>query len=598
MTSCRFENRLTGQARVLSGFRTRITASRPEELTRAFERIEAERANGAWIALLLDYELGEWLEPSLAVSARHDIPGQRPRLTALVFEAMHLESPWNASHTDHACITTITPEITKSQYIERIEKIHQWIEQGDVYQVNATFALQVSTVGEPEALYRKIADQHPVSFAAYIEDQSQTVLSFSPELFLQRCGQTLTTRPMKGTAPRSSDPDTDRQIGLELQNSEKNRAENLMIVDLLRNDLGRVANPGTVRAEPLFSLEKYPSVWTMTSTVQAKIPTNTSLQNILTALFPCGSVTGAPKIKAMQRIQQTESSARGLYCGSIGWLAPDGDFCLNVAIRTLILDENGHGQYHVGGGIVHDSDAEDEWQECFWKARILTQAQPSLIETMHADNRGNIALLALHLDRLESSAKALNFQLPEHKYIVEALSTKISTSLSQINEQSDLRIRLLLNAAGTLNIETAPLPVLQGIPKVAIAPELLDSQHPLLQHKTTFRPWYAQTTKWLTTHPDYFDLIYFNEQGELCEGSRSNIYIKKNGQWITPVLSSGLLGGVYRTHLMNTQQIKEGTLTRADLIHPTAEIRLSNGLRGWFDVKFEPTSLLPGNLLP
>ena len=598
MKSCRFENRLTGQARVLRGLRARITASHPDELNLAFARIEHARASGAWVALLLDYELGEWLEPALAAGARHDTPGQQPRLTALVFDSMHLEAPWDAQHTDHACIATVTPEISKAQYIERIDKIHQWIEQGDVYQINATFALRVSTVGESEALYRKIANQHPVSFAAYIEDESRTVLSFSPELFLERCGQTLTTRPMKGTAPRSLDPETDRQTGLALQSSEKNQAENLMIVDLLRNDLGRVAKPGSVRAEPLFSLEQYPSVWTMTSTVQADIPADTSLQKILTALFPCGSVTGAPKIKAMQRIQQTETSPRGLYCGSIGWLAPDGDFCLNVAIRTLVLNSDGQGQYHVGGGIVHDSDAENEWQECFWKARVLTQDQPALIETMRADSSGNVELLALHLDRLEASAKSLGFQIPDRNYIQQQIENKISHSPTQTNARTDWRVRLLLSAAGSLTIETAPLPQLSGIPFVTIAPELLESKHPLLQHKTTFRPWYAQAATWLAAHPEYFDLIYLNEQDEICEGSRSNIYIKKNGEWVTPALSSGLLGGVYRRHLMNTRQIREGTLTRADLCNPSAEIRLSNGLRGWFDVKLQPVSFLPGHFLP
>ena len=237
--------------------------------------------------------------------------------------------------------------------------------------MNATFPLLVKTEGDPAQLYRQIATRHPVAHAAFIEDMDRTVLSFSPELFLQRSGNTLMTRPMKGTAPRSADPETDRKLGEALHASEKNRAENLMIVDLLRNDLGRLARPGSIRAEPLFSLEKYPSVWTMTSTVQAEIAPETSLEEILKALFPCGSVTGAPKIAAMKRIQETEPEPRGLYCGSLGWLAPNGDFSLNVAIRTLVLDDDGQGRYHVGGGIVYDSNPEQEWDECHWKARIL-----------------------------------------------------------------------------------------------------------------------------------------------------------------------------------------------------------------------------------
>ena len=600
MKHCRFENRVTGQAHVLSGLQERITAYSAEELQTAFARIERARLSGAWVALLLEYELGEWLEPALSstIPDYRDPAKKTPRLTALVFDTMHLETPWSADNTDQACIVSMLPGVSKSQYVDRIDKIHHWIAQGDVYQVNTTFPMQVQTIGNAETLYRKIAQKHPVAFAAFIEDESRTVLSFSPELFLQRTGQTLSTRPMKGTAPRASNPAEDERIGHALQSSEKNRAENLMIVDLLRNDLGRIAHPGTVRAQPLFSLEKYPSVWTLTSTIQAEIPDDTSLETILTALFPCGSVTGAPKISAMQRIQQTESSTRGLYCGSLGWLAPNGDFALNVAIRTLVIDPQGLGTYHVGGGIVHDSVAEEEWQECFWKARILSQDQPSLIETMRTDMLGNIELLDLHLDRLEASANALSFQLPLREKLRESITFEVKTALCHADKQAALRVRLLLDSTGSCNIETAPLPKLEGIPNIAAASLVLHSDHPLLQHKTTFRPWYAEATAWLTTHHTYFDLIFFNERGEICEGSRSNIYIKKNGQWVTPALSCGLLGGVYRRHLINQHGIKEGTLTRADLENPGAEIRLSNGLRGWFDVHYQPVSLLPGDFLP
>ncbi len=408
MTHCRFEDRLAGQARVLSGVRGRITARTAAELPAAFSAIQTAQDAGHWIALMLDYELGEWLEPSLQVTSRTSTPpastGAQPasqgaskatqqarsRLTALVFDSATIEKPWGSggiaeSETDSAvinsavtnaattpaAITSVAASLSQEDYFERIHKIKEWIAQGEVYQINSTFALNVSTQGSAQALYRQLAHQHPSAHAAFIEDEEQTVLSFSPELFLQRIGATLTTRPMKGTAPRSTDPLEDRQLGQRLQASEKDRAENLMIVDLLRNDLGRIALPGTVIAKPLFSLEAYPSVWTMTSTIQATIAAHTSLEQILRALFPCGSVTGAPKIAAMKGIQQTEAQSRGLYCGSLGWLAPNGDFSLNVAIRTLLLNQDGTGQYHVGGGIVNDSVAELEWNECHWKARIV-----------------------------------------------------------------------------------------------------------------------------------------------------------------------------------------------------------------------------------
>ena len=370
MNQCRFEDRLTQRARVLTQPCGRIVASSPKELPAAFAQIEQARRGGYWVALLLEYELGEWLEPALAKPSNPN-----PRLTALVFEQAHEEQPWSlgaeCTNDAQASILSVIPGIAKERYLARIAQIREWIAQGEVYQVNATFPLLVNTEGDPAQLYRQIATRHPVAHAAYIEDAGRTILSFSPELFLQRSGNILMTRPMKGTAPRSADPETDRKLGEALHASEKNRAENLMIVDLLRNDLGRLALPGTVRADPLFSLEKYPSVWTMTSTVQAEIASETSLAEILKALFPCGSVTGAPKIAAMQRIQETEAEPRGIYCGSLGWLAPNGDFSLNVAIRTLVLDEDGQGRYHVGGGIVYDSNPEQEWDECHWKARIL-----------------------------------------------------------------------------------------------------------------------------------------------------------------------------------------------------------------------------------
>ena len=406
MTLCRFEDRLAGEAKILSGLRQRITACSSAELPAAFAEIQTAQRAGHWIALMLDYELGEWFEPTLQPTARPaqaELPTPtgatqthlkpHSRLTALVFDSVTIQKPWGLNRvektetetetetktetkaesaaTTPASITSVTTSLAQADYFDRIHKIKEWIAQGEVYQINSTFALNITTQGSVQELYRRLANQHPSAHAAFIEDDEQTVLSFSPELFLQRHGTTLITRPMKGTAPRSNDPLEDQRLGQRLHASVKDRAENLMIVDLLRNDLGRIAIPGSVTAEPLFSLEAYPSVWTLTSTVQATIAADSSLEQILQALFPCGSITGAPKIAAMKRIQQTEPQPRGLYCGSLGWLAPSGDFSLNVAIRTLLLEQDGSGLYHVGGGIVHDSVAALEWDECHWKARIM-----------------------------------------------------------------------------------------------------------------------------------------------------------------------------------------------------------------------------------
>jgi len=371
MTLCRFEDRLAGTALAMYEPCGRIEARRAGDLPRAFAAIEDARRAGRWIALLLDYELGEWLEPAVAGGTPEY---GAPLLAALCFRRAAREAPWGPPDPGQAArVVAVAPRIAKAGYLRNVHAIRERIAAGDFYQVNYTFRQDVTVAGPLTALYRTIACQHPSAHAAYIEDAGRTVLSFSPELFLQRRGTRLATRPMKGTAPRHADPVLDGQSGHALQASTKDRAENLMIVDLLRNDLGRLARPGSVQVTSLFDLERYPSVWTLTSTVCADVP-DAPLPAVLQALFPCGSVTGAPKIAAMRCIRELESDRRGLYCGSVGWLAPDGDFALNVAIRTLVVGPDGRGVYGAGGGIVADSDPEQEWLECQWKSRILETA--------------------------------------------------------------------------------------------------------------------------------------------------------------------------------------------------------------------------------
>jgi len=383
---CRFEDRGTGRARVLSGLRERIAVDSAESLAPALARIAAAQADGYWVALLLDYELGEWLEPavmhpsasegsSLAETARGaDIP-RGPRLTALVFAHMHETEIRPGRPNADAEIVSVEPRVAKTDYVHAIEAVRRLIGNGDVYQINYTLPLDVRTRGTPEDVYARLAANQTASHSAFVNDLAdggRAVLSFSPELFVRRRGSRIESRPMKGTAPRSADAAEDQRLGQALLASEKNRAENVMIVDLIRNDLGRIAKPGSVKVDALFTLEQYPQVWTLTSTVSAELD-DTSLSGMLHALFPCGSITGAPKVAAMQHIRRLEPFPRGLYCGGLGWLAPDGDFDLSVTIRTLVLGADGRGVYGVGGGIVYDSDPLDEWEECLWKARVLTR---------------------------------------------------------------------------------------------------------------------------------------------------------------------------------------------------------------------------------
>jgi len=386
---CLFEDRPGGWSLRLDDFQARIAVHRRTDLPAAWRSIEDARRQGCWVALLLDYELGEWLEDGLhplPAPAGDEAPEPIPRLTALVYAQARehgrrdaprpadVGTPPSPAHppADPAPLLA-RPGCTRAGHARAVETIRAGIARGDYYQVNHTLPLWLDWPGslDPESVYRELIERHPVPHGACIRDGDRWILSLSPELFVARRGTRLSVRPMKGTAPRHADPVLDREAGQALSRSAKNRAENLMIVDLLRNDLGRIAAPGSVRVPALFDLERYPSVWTLTSLVQAEAPA-APLAEVLRALFPCGSVTGAPKIAAMRAIRALEARRRGIYCGSVGWLAPDGDFSLNVAIRTIEI-RGGRAEFGVGGGIVADSRADEEWQECLWKARILNR---------------------------------------------------------------------------------------------------------------------------------------------------------------------------------------------------------------------------------
>jgi len=370
---CWFDDRTSGTRIALDQLVERIGIDSPQKVEPAIRRICQAQEKGFWVALVIEYELAHWLEPALSGC---DHPHHGERLTAWVFRNARTQAIPQGTRPDPctARISHARSTLPKPDYIAMIDEIRELIANGEVYQINATFALEITAQGQPRDLYEQLAGQSTARYCAYIDDTTanRKILSFSPELFVRRQGNLLTTKPMKGTAPRfPQDREKDQDMARQLTSSIKDRAENLMIVDLLRNDLGRIARPGTVKVDPLFELEAYPTVWTMTSTISAELEESCSFLDILRALFPCGSVTGAPKIAAMKHIRRLETRPRGVYCGSIGWLAPGGDFSLNVAIRTLVLDNQSKGIYNVGGGIVHDSDPEREWQECFWKSRIL-----------------------------------------------------------------------------------------------------------------------------------------------------------------------------------------------------------------------------------
>jgi para-aminobenzoate synthetase/4-amino-4-deoxychorismate lyase len=376
---------------------------------------------------------------------------------------------------------------------------------------------------------------------------------------------------MKGTAPRSAPSE-------QLRNSEKDCAENVMIVDLLRNDLGRVADQGSVVVDRLFDIEEYPTLWQMVSEVSANVG-GRSFGEILRALFPCGSITGAPKIRAMQIAAELENKKRGIYTGALGWLAPDGDFRLNVAIRTLELGADGRGRLGVGSGIVADSQPEAEWQECLLKSRFLRDCDPGLllIETLRRED-GCYPHLAGHLERLRRSAAWLGFACDEAR-VVELLAEQPVAGT--------WRVRLTLAKNGRIDVQAFPLGAEPSGPRHAVlATTPIESGNPLRRHKTTDRGLYDEALKALDGDPQLFDVIFLNDRGEVAEGARSNVFVERDGVLLTPPLASGALPGVLRAALLANGQAREAVLYPADLADG---FWLGNALRGLVQVLLRST---------
>ncbi|HGT4388183.1 TPA: chorismate-binding protein [Neisseria meningitidis] len=501
---------------------------------------------------------------------------------------------WLARHSDGlpAGISTPQPSVSETDYLDRIRQIHEAIRRGDTYQINYTTRLHLQAYGNPVSLYRRLRQPVPYAVLSHLPDaegQSAWTLCFSPELFLKIGSDgTISTEPMKGTAPILGDGQDERRAA-ELQADPKNRAENVMIVDLLRNDLGKIAQTGTVCVPEPFKVSRFGSVWQMTSTIQAQALPHTSFADILRAAFPCGSITGAPKKMSMQIIESLEAEARGLYTGSIGYLNPcsgglgfEGTF--NVVIRTLSLtplsDGIYQGVYGVGSGIVIDSDPAAEYRECGWKARFLNELRPDfgIFETLRAEN-GRCTLLDRHLCRLKTSAQALNLPLPD------GCENQIKQYIADLPDGA-FRVKARLASDG-ISLSRAVLNRLTDKQRVIISPAVLPAQNYLRRFKTTHRALFDQA--WQTAETQgAFDSLFFNSDGILLEGGRSNVFVKHRGQWLTPSLDLDILNGIMRQAVLDepqkylqTNQVIETHITQKTL-QEAEEIRLSNALRGVF----------------
>lgn len=474
-----------------------------------------------------------------------------------------------------AWLGSLRPNVAQGDYDAAFDAVERYITDGDIYQANLTFRAEAQYAGNPLALYAALRARSAAGYGGAIWTGAQWFLSFSPELFFALKDGRVTTKPMKGTASRLADPAADAAVAKELREDPKQRAENLMIVDLLRNDLSRVAEPGSVTVPELFAIESYPTVHQMTSTVTGQLAEGLGAVDLIGAIFPCGSITGAPKIRAMEIIDEIESAPRGIYCGSIGRIDAGGDAAFNVAIRTFHLNTaEKRVSVGLGSGVVADSDGASEWAECLAKGRFAAVMRPDfdLIETMRFEPSSGIARLELHLDRMKESARALDFIFDRHE-----ARNRLHAATFHLADPA--KIRLLSSRGGALAIEVRALLAAVTAPwSVAITPLPVDPQDFRLSHKTSDRAFYDNAREASGRE----EVLFVNPDGYLTEGSITAIFVERDGKLMTPALSRGLLPSVLRRELIESGKAVEADLRPEDLADG---FLLGNSLRGLFPAK-------------
>lgn len=548
-----------------------ISADHNTEVVQALSDVQDAVKKGLYAAGYVSYEAAAAFDPIYQTCLK----GNMPIVWFALFEKPEIieqscRRPLNQYH-----IGGWKPNISRNEYNQGIAKIKSEIKKGNTYQVNYTIRLCSDFQGDDFAFFDHLSQAQKGDYSAYLNIGRYRILSASPELFFRLENNTLTVKPMKGTARRGLDSEEDQKQKQFLLSSEKNQAENLMIVDLLRNDLGRIAINGSVQVTKLFEIEKYPTVYQMTSTIKAEIPPGTNLADIFGALFPCGSITGAPKAATMKVIAELEKTAREVYCGAIGYLSPNGNAVFNVPIRTVLIDkELNIAQYGVGGGITWDSTSADEYEEILTKAALLNTEKEKfdLLETMLLE-KGVYNRLEGHLKRLRASADYFGYVYSEAD-ILRMLSEHAS-----LYPLKPRRVRLLLSKNGRVHIESADfLPTdKEGINSAILADKPIDRNNRLLYHKTTCRAIYE---KYKEGNGQAIEVLLWNENKEITEFTIGNIVIEIDGLKITPPVSSGLLPGVFREQLLAQGEIVERTVMLEDLAH-ASRIWMINSLRGW-----------------
>jgi para-aminobenzoate synthetase / 4-amino-4-deoxychorismate lyase len=544
-----------------------LCCTKIEDIKPVLVELEESLKQGLYAAGFISYEAGAAFDNAFPVRPLDDFP--------LVWFGLYDKAPEifkPQTEETFAISEDFTPEITDQEYHDAITQILDDIKQGNLYQTNFTFRLFAPKTNDPWRLFEALFVRHPMPYAAFINTGDSQIVSLSPEILLERKGNELFNSPMKGTIKRSSDPVKDGRNADFLKTDPKNTAENLMIVDMVRNDLGRICSTDSIYVDPLFHVDSYATLHQMISTVHGKINPKTTFSEIIQAIFPAASITGAPKIAAMRKIQELEKSPRKIYTGSIACIYPNQDFCMNVAIRTLICSENST-ELGIGGGIVYDSGKAAELDEALLKSKFIHAAEPDfqILETMLFEN--GISDLDEHLNRMEKSAKYFNFKF-DKKSVGKLINNTAVNVLS--------RIRLLLNFKGELELQTFPLKTIgwgTDCAKVKLSEEHTSSTDIFLQHKTTRREFYNKHFR-KALDEDYDEVIFTNERGEICEGAISNIFIQaQDNSWYTPPLSSGLLPGIWRSATIKKLSAKEKVLSPAHL-KQAKQVIIGNSVRG------------------
>lgn len=538
-----------------------------EDVLPALARAEQETREGRWVVGLLSYDAGPAFDPAV-VSQRDQ---ETPLLAYGIFDSASASpGPRDAPFQ----ISEWTPDQSEEEYAEAIAAVREYIRAGETYQVNYTVRRNATFWGSAEGLFASLSRAQKAKHDAFLHLGSHALCSASPELFFTRAGSILSSRPMKGTRPRHFDPELDAALEEDLRTSLKDRAENVMIVDMVRNDLGRIALVGSVNVPQLLEVEHYPTVHTMTSTVDAR--SEVGLVGALQALYPIASITGAPKYRTTEIIAELEHSARGAYCGSVFALSPDGRWEFNVVIRSVWLDlERGQGTYGVGGGIVWDSRAKDEWEEAEHKSRVLARAgKPlALLETMAWTPDGGVTLRQRHINRLLRSGDHFGIHVD---------MDEVMTLLNTVRSDTPVKLRLLIDAAGVPSLQVGPMPPETGEPRLLpLDTEPVDPYDEFLVHKTTTRTRYDQA---LQRFPDAPDVILWNRRGELTETCIANLVLEFDGELLTPDISSGLLAGTLREELLDRKQVTERVLTVDDLGRAD-KVWAINSVRGWDEIQ-------------